>query len=466
MYFILFIVYIVKIVCSENGFIESAVYLCELCRLKDTKRSIFYFKLMNLYIREGKYDDAVHTCRRYLYASLPTKSKDNNSSSSSGGISKSSSDDKKLISLITDILSVIGHSSLPIDNLLSVQYESKPSKIDEKKEIKINELWSSLKPCQLLWNAADEPYATILTSDGKFFDTSCSNSSGKPFSENEMEMLSILFVLVKALYLVGSLRLIPPLIKMIEPLRYKRKIVDNDYLVECNYYKYISQLLCETGSDLPRYMMSSTPSPSPEYPEITIIGDSDVLSSGWRIIKIHGRDVLLRLKYVENLKNENSNNSNNIFENYKRLYENIKPKSIVIFGFSEFDKMKNLLEDNNNDINSDIVERIVERVKKYVNEIKRMKNEKNIFVIVQPILPINNNNGCLTKLYNEILRVECEKENISNYISLSEIILNNNSTLRSQYELDKTHIHPIYLYDVVKALENIIPVSLLQIPPV
>lgn len=436
--------------CLENGYLDSAVYLCELAVKKDAKRAGCTFTLMNLYIIQTRYNDAIHACRQWLFRNL---SKSFNSLQ------------------LKDILNVIGQNSLPIENLLSIQYETKPKEIPETSQQKVSELWSSLKPCQLLWNREDEPYATIMTSDGKLIGQPSSSNSGKPFSQNEMEMLGVLFVLVKSLYLVGSLRLIPPLIKMIEPLRYKRRIKDIDYCIEANYYKYIAQLLCETGSsDLPRYMMNSTPSPAPQYPEITIIGDSHVLSAAWRIIKIHGIDVLLRVKHIDGLKAEyildDNNNTSYQHYNYKLLCNTIKEKSVVIFAFCEFDSMYTLLEKTTSDIYHDVVDTAKDTINKCLNEIKRIKSEKRIFPIVQPVLPISNQGRGLTKIYNEILKRECEKENIAHYVGLSDHILNSNSTLRSQYELDKVHIHPIYLYDVVKALESLIPVGLLQIPQV
>jgi len=93
--------------------------------------------------------------------------------------------------------------------------------------------------------------------------------------------------MVKILYVVGALALIPPLVGVIEEARRGWDMHLTTIRNEHAYYCCVAQLMCDI------------PHPYPEISDgIFVCGDSHSLSTAWQILMVHGTPTPLIPKLV------------------------------------------------------------------------------------------------------------------------------------------------------------------------
>ena len=107
--------------------------------------------------------------------------------------------------------------------------------------------------------------------------------------------MAIFFTTVKILYNVGVLQLLPPLLRLIEPVRRGQHISSTLIRNEHAYYCCIAQSLAR---QTPPLLLTR----QPEHPVVIICGDSHSQSPAWQMVDIAGDLHLLRPALVTGLK--------------------------------------------------------------------------------------------------------------------------------------------------------------------
>ena len=109
------------------------------------------------------------------------------------------------------------------------------------------------------------------------------NAARQKLSDVALDLLALLFTLVKVLYNCGNLGVLPDLIKLIEPVRLasKEELHKTSIRNEAAYYCCVAQLL---GVDGPRKCVWGAERQAATGAPIYVCGDSHALPPAWKVI--------------------------------------------------------------------------------------------------------------------------------------------------------------------------------------
>jgi hypothetical protein len=195
-----------------------------------------------------------------------------------------------------------------------------------------------------------------------------------PYNADELDLLALHFTMVKILYVVGALALVPPLIKIIEEARRGWDMHLTTIRNEHAYYCCVAQLI----RDIPH-----------PYPEVSagiyVSGDSHSLSSAWQIVNLHGTPTPLIPKLVTGLKCWHLRPQSMFFpkHNFYSVMGSIPRGARVLFLFGEIDCREGILRAVEKGRYKDMEEGITVTIEYYTSVLQTLHEKHNWRIFVQ-----------------------------------------------------------------------------------
>jgi len=266
------------------------------------------------------------------------------------------------------------------------------------------------------------------------------------YSPDELDLLALLCTAVKILYVVGTLDLIPPFVELIEPAREGRELHLTTIRNEHAYYCCIAQLMLYHNLPLINYR--------PLY----VAGDSHSMSPAWKTITVKGEKRLLYPKLVTGLKIWHLRPESKFFPkaNFYNVIETIPQGSEVIFLFGEIDCREGLLKAVEKFKYKDLDEAMLFTIDIYIKVLTDLLGKYSFKAYIHPIIPVLNETRAIVKLFNKHLQTKISTVPNLHYLNFFEDLLVNDQTrLNPEYELDGTHMHPKYVTLIEKSLNTL-----------
>eukprot|EP00029_Vermamoeba_vermiformis_P011686 TRINITY_DN649_c0_g1_i3.p1 TRINITY_DN649_c0_g1~~TRINITY_DN649_c0_g1_i3.p1 ORF type:complete len:900 (+),score=214.98 TRINITY_DN649_c0_g1_i3:369-2702(+) len=270
----------------------------------------------------------------------------------------------------------------------------------------------------------------------------------KPMTEDynpeELDILALWCTLVKVLFAVGVLDILPDLIALINPVREGRAMHTTLIRNEHAYFMQIAQV------------MSSLPMPIPtNLPILYLAGDSHSMSSAWRTIEFKGQQHLIRPLLVTGLKAWHLRPESKFYPKYN--FYNVVPQaprgSNVIFLFGEIDCREGFIISVRKCRYKDLEEAASVTIKIYLQALKEMKEKYDWNIYIHPVAPVIDVTRPIVVTYNKILKEHVQKAPEFKWLDFfDDLVTDNQTKLNSLYDLDGTHLHPRYLSLVERAL--------------
>eukprot|EP00941_MAST-03F_sp_MAST-3F-sp1_P005489 g5489.t1 len=275
-----------------------------------------------------------------------------------------------------------------------------------------------------------------------------------------LDLLAIHFTLVKICYAAGLLTVLPKLISLIERARiqcshdhglglYKTTIRN-----ENAYYCCIAQLMGLQDPVACKRVDAQTNQISIDK-EVIVFGDSHVLTPAWRCLNVDGETWLLRPALATGVKAWHLRKESTFYPrfNFNRVVEDIADGSTVLFLFCEIDCREGLVLATEKDRYADIAEGISTVVDIYVRVLLEIVEKKKIQAYVHPVVPVLDVTRAIVLAFNLALRSRIEQLNQLQWVDIAHqltVDCKGERKLRTEFELDGTHLGPEYL----KLLEN------------
>jgi len=272
-----------------------------------------------------------------------------------------------------------------------------------------------------------------------------------PYSDKELDLLALFYTAVKILFVSGHTSHILELAAVIEPIRGNYELHLTTIRNENAYYCCVIQLLtCEGIGD--------NASARPLY----VIGDSHSLAPSWRSIDIAGEPRYLTGRLVTGLKMWHLRKESEFFPkaNFEAALSCVPSGSDCLFIFGEIDCREGLVVCVDKCRYDDIEEGAEVTIKIYLDRLAKLIKDKNLRIFVHPVNPVIKETRYIVKIFNRVLKKQVQKyaKNLQGKLVwldfFSELLTSDGSTLKEEYNLDGTHIHPCYLGVVQEALNR------------
>ncbi|RLN15187.1 hypothetical protein BBJ28_00009020 [Nothophytophthora sp. Chile5] len=242
--------------------------------------------------------------------------------------------------------------------------------------------------------------------------TAVANKKAAPVvSEVELDLLACFFTIVKILFVNGRLSVLPPLIRVLEPLRLGHELHRTSIRNEQAYYACIAQLLSITEG-----FVIHPPPPSAAAPadEIYVCGDSHTLATAWREINVHGQRILLRPALVTGLKHWHLRKESTFYPklNFWRVLASIPAKSRVIFLFGEIDCREGILDAVEKCKYESIEEGMTHTIGIFMEVLADVVEKYEFETYIHPIVPVLDETRALVIQYNQLFQKRVAKSKI------------------------------------------------------
>ncbi|KAL9658274.1 hypothetical protein ABK040_015597 [Willaertia magna] len=271
----------------------------------------------------------------------------------------------------------------------------------------------------------------------------------KPYTQNQLDFIALACTIVKMCYISGFISILPNFIAIVEKERMKRDLHTTQIRNEQAYLCTISQLL--SG-----YIMKNIPVTNVtniEQNHIFMLGESHCLSPAYQTIKWNDKPYILLPKIVTGCKCYHLRNESDFYpkRNFVSCIKTIPKGSTVIFMFGEIDCREGIWAAIEKLRYKNIQEGISTTLEYYMNELKKHKDNFNMFI--HPAPPVIDITRETVLLFNINLKAQCMKHGFK-YLDFVEDLLTNNISLKKELILDGTHMNSNYVKYLEKALNN------------
>jgi len=91
----------------------------------------------------------------------------------------------------------------------------------------------------------------------------------------------------------------------------------------------------------------------------------------------------------------------------------------------------------------------------YIKTLLKLISDRQFKIYIHPVVPVLNETRYIVKMFNEILKQNVEKHTKLHWLNFfDELLSNNGSNLKPEFELDGTHLHPKYVSLLESALNS------------
>lgn len=260
-----------------------------------------------------------------------------------------------------------------------------------------------------------------------------------PYSDQELNMLALMFTAVKILYVQGAVQVLPKLCQLIEPVRLGRDLHLTLIRNEHAYYCCIAQaiLLLEFPIKVPKNKTDN----------IYMCGDSHSLSSAWQTIQRRGRPTLINPKLVTGLKCWHLREKCDFYpkRNFESAIQTIPKGATVVFVFGEIDCREGLLVAVEKCKYESVQEGIDVTIKAYLKELSVVVKQNKFKAFIHPVVPVLDLTRPTVKAFNAVLKERVKEYTELTYLDFFKDLLNEEGGFNMKYHMDGTHMSPTYL---------------------
>lgn len=289
------------------------------------------------------------------------------------------------------------------------------------------------------------------------------------YPEEQLNLLAMFFTLVKVLYLAGYLQFLPPLIRLLKPLRENRDLHLTLIRNEQAYFACLEMLVADIAPHLP----ISIPADDGK-PPIYVVGDSHSLTLGWQHITAHHHHpsssssssgaekeddeeitYLLRPYLVTGIKIWHLREESTFYPkaNFWNIIKTIPKGSIVLLIIGEIDCREGILDAVQKCRYDSLEEGIREVLAIYKRILTRLQCDRGLRLLVHPAAPVLNETREIVHLFDTLLREELRplQSDTLRFLDIADSLVNESWTaLREEFALDGTHLRANYVSQVLE----------------
>eukprot|EP01062_Namystynia_karyoxenos_P023362 TRINITY_DN1901_c1_g1_i1.p1 TRINITY_DN1901_c1_g1~~TRINITY_DN1901_c1_g1_i1.p1 ORF type:complete len:893 (+),score=272.65 TRINITY_DN1901_c1_g1_i1:75-2681(+) len=272
-------------------------------------------------------------------------------------------------------------------------------------------------------------------------------------SPEELDLIALWSTAVKNLFVLGCVAALPPLLRLLDPLRRHRELHTTLIRNEQAYFCAIAQLM---------QYLPLEPRPA-ELPLLWACGDSHSLSPSWHTVRVQGKEHLITNRLVTGLKCWHLRPGNHFYPKYNFLaaVDGIPHGAAVLLIFGEIDCREGILFAVERAKYSTVDEGMRATIRIYIDALLELQKRKGLRLFVHPALPVLDPTRQLVVRFNTLLgealaedpRVR-ENGSIRWLDFFRKLLTPDGTKLLPQYQLDGTHICPSYLTLVQEALDE------------
>jgi len=267
------------------------------------------------------------------------------------------------------------------------------------------------------------------------------------YPPDQLDLMAFFCTLTKALYIEGNIELVPLVTGAINPAREGRPMHTTTVRNEVAYHCCISQLL--EYHKLPRDR-------SP--PAIYLAGDSHALVSAYQTIKFQGVPHTITPLLVTGLKCWHLRPDSDFFPKFN--FWNVIPRaprgSHVIMQFGEIDCREGFVLAVQKCIYQSIEEGCLVAINIYINVLLEVIAKYDYVIYVHPAVPVINITRDIVKTFNTVLKRRVLETPALKWLEMIDCFLTEDGKdLKPEFELDGTHLNPLYLPYLEEALAKV-----------
>ncbi|CAH1245203.1 Hypp7447 [Branchiostoma lanceolatum] len=270
----------------------------------------------------------------------------------------------------------------------------------------------------------------------------------RAYNDQELNLLAVMFTLVKILFVKGALGLLPSFTKLLDPAHADRDLHTTLIRNEAAYYSTISQVM----------KIKLNPSSLENSPQfVYVAGDSHCITPAWRSIQYKGATHVLHPLLSTGTKIWHLRPEAKFFtkENFYNVMKKAPRKATVIFVFGEIDCREALpvcLAKCRYDSMEDTISRLLEI---YTQALLGLKRKYKFTIYVHPVPPVLDLTRPTVMKFNTALKSTVEATSGLHWLDfVDELLCDHGTMLDSKFEFDGTHLHPCYVETLEKALSK------------
>mmetsp|Transcript_86982 Transcript_86982/g.130416 ORF Transcript_86982/g.130416 Transcript_86982/m.130416 type:complete len:837 (-) Transcript_86982:22-2532(-) len=271
-------------------------------------------------------------------------------------------------------------------------------------------------------------FAAVYTASDKKQEHKC--------APEQLDLLAVLFTLVKILYVTGNLQLVFEIISKVELVRSGKQLHMTTIRNEHAYYCCIAQL------------MPYISFPLPDHEPLFVVGDSHTLPTAWQTVTIKEKKRLLVPKLVTGCKMWHLRKEAFFFPkaNFDNIINTLPNGSDAIFLFGEIDCREGILVAIEKCRYETVEEGIEHTIDIYMEKLKEVKKQKAIQIFVHPVIPVLDETRNMVKQFNEVLERRVNQTNDFHWLDFfNSLLTEDGANLCPDFALDGTHMNPSYL---------------------
>ncbi|XP_078693360.1 uncharacterized protein LOC144923048 isoform X1 [Branchiostoma floridae x Branchiostoma belcheri] len=270
----------------------------------------------------------------------------------------------------------------------------------------------------------------------------------RAYNDQELNLLAVMFTLVKILFVKGALGLVPSFTKLLDPAHADRDLHTTLIRNEAAYYSTISQVM----------KIKLNPACLENSPQfVYLAGDSHCITPAWRSVQYKGSTHVIHPLLSTGTKIWHMRPEAKFFtkENFYNVIKKAPRKSTVIFVFGEIDCREALpvcVAKCRYDTMEDGISRLLEI---YTQALLVLKRKYKFTVFVHPVPPVLDLTRQTVMKFNKALKSKVEATSGLHWLDfVDELLCDHGTMLDSKFEFDGTHLHPCYVERLERALSE------------
>ncbi|GAQ83868.1 hypothetical protein KFL_001660050 [Klebsormidium nitens] len=289
------------------------------------------------------------------------------------------------------------------------------------------------------------------------------------YGSEQLDVLAVLFTVVKILYLGGAVERARQLAEKVEKARALSEKALHETMVrnEAAYFGCIYQVFTE-------YPLSRPLPPADSFPPLYLVGDSHCLTPAWRTVELRGAPRLLAPLLVTGLKCWHLRDESVFYPKiqFENVIASIPQNAHVIMMFGEIDCREGIVVSVDKGRYKDLEEGVTATVNIYVKVLRRLVRERGFEIFVHPPPAVLDETRNIVSLFSRVLKrkvlaasraIEDGKSSSTqdrpsgalHWLDFFDDYLDSQGRLKERYKLDGTHMSPLYVELLDRELKKV-----------
>jgi tetratricopeptide (TPR) repeat protein len=278
------------------------------------------------------------------------------------------------------------------------------------------------------------------------------------YAGHQLELLAILFTMVKVLFLCGNLDVARVLVRCVNPLRAGQQLHKTTMRNEQAYFGCVFDLLRASDDIAPAVAMQIDARIDDDN-VVYVVGDSHTLPLSWRYADapsyVSSPRVFVPM-LVTGMKAWHLRPGCRFYPriNFARAVGAIPVGATVLFVFGEIDCREGFLVSIERGRYASLRHACSVTVAHYVNALLELARTRHFCIVVHPVVPVLDVTRDIVRQYNQVLgaAVRAHPKQLRWLDFADALLTDDKQSLRADYHLDGTHLHPNYVALVQQAI--------------